>query len=82
MPRLRDLLAEDIESQNLGTVTLDWSAFDTNCPRWLLDDIFDIFESRLEFSVMTVRDEKPIEYDKEETIRYKRAFQWIRKQFT
>lgn len=51
MPRLWDLMSRDIESYNQCTVTLDWSKFDANCPRWLIHEAFDILESMIDFSV-------------------------------
>jgi hypothetical protein len=49
MPRLRKVLSEDIESQRLGTVTLDWSAFDSRCPKWLLLEVWRVLEDHIDF---------------------------------
>lgn len=50
MPRLRDLLATDIESLGLWAFSIDWSSYDASMPNWLINAAFDIVEDLIDFS--------------------------------
>lgn len=50
MPRLNDILNYDIEANNFHAFTFDWSAYDTTCPAWLINQAFDILEESIDFT--------------------------------
>lgn len=83
MPRLHELMNYDISSLNQCTVTLDWSAFDANCPKWIIHKAFDVLENMIDFKKMTVRtDGYEIDFTNEKAIQYKNVFEWVKFNFT
>lgn len=54
LQRLCTLVNTDITHLNQFTTTLDWSAFDANCPKWLLNVGFDILYQLIDFNKMEV----------------------------
>lgn len=63
--RLHDLLNTDIETAGQETRTLDWSAFDSGCPKWLINEAFDIIEDTIDFSTMVIQDRPDCHFDAE-----------------
>lgn len=80
MERLQQLLGRDMESNSLTAFGLDWKTFDANMPAWLLDICFDVLEKMIDFSTMTVRDER-INFTDDKASEYKRAFNFVRQNF-
>lgn len=85
MPRLADVLTEDIKGQNLATVTLDWSAFDSHCPKWLLEHVWDILQECIDFNKIIIANEDG-DYEVKDvmtknTDKYLNVFNWVRKVF-
>jgi len=59
-------------------VTLDWSAFDSKCPKWLLLEVWNVLEEHIDFELM-IDNGKDIEI--REPGKYRNLFAWVRDVF-
>lgn len=77
LERLSELLTRDYEGRT--TVTLDWSAFDSRCPKWLIEEAFDVLSHVIDFTTMSrySLDMDDIQMTEKKSNEYKLAYKWI-----
>lgn len=54
MPRLHDILNFDITKNNLKTLSMDWSEFDTTIPAFLVKEAFSLLKRSIDFSKLSL----------------------------
>jgi len=61
-------------------MSLDWSEFDVNVPKWMIEDAFSIIEGTINFKEMS-DDNKIIRFKNSNARKYRKAWNWLKWNF-